>query len=259
MANATSKVNRGTVDVLNAQYAKRSTETLASETTFYAGAFIGTDSTGYYCKGDDTQSWLFAGIVRGAEGNPVLPAGTAGDALLKLDVEKPTFMVVALTSVAVTDIGKPVYATFDNQVSLAFGDTTYANLVGSVEDVYATNYAVIRLAYDGIAAHKRLMAAKRIAATGATTLSRYDMGKTIFCANTAAKTVTLPPVATVPAGQGITIVKDHASDANILTLAGDGSENIDGSNTLTTVDAAWDCVTLVSNESRWIITSRDIA
>lgn len=263
MANATAKVNKGVVGVLESRWMKRSVETLSAETTYYVNAMIGIDSTGYYCKGDDTQSWLFAGVVRGKEGNVTLASGTAGDAALELDIDRPEFLDLILTSVAATDIGKPVYATFDNQVSLAFGDTTYANVVGWVIDhkpvAGVSNIARVALNYDGVAGHRRCMAAKRIAATGATTISRWDMGKTIFCANTAAKTVTLPAVATIPAGQQITFVKDHASDANILTLAGDGSENIDGANTLTTIDAAWDCATLVSNESRWIIISRDIA
>lgn len=259
MPNATAKINKGTVSLLAAEYAKRSVETLSAETTYYTGAFVGIDETGYYCKGDDSQAWLFAGLVRGREGNPVLPAGTAGDGTIDLDIYRPAFGEVALASVAVTDIGRPVYATFDNAVVLAFGSTTYANLVGYVIDKAATSIAIIAFCYDGYGGNRRLGAAKRLAATGAQTLSKYDMGKTIFCANTAALTVTLPAVADVAAGSGFTIVKDHASDTNIITLDGNASETIDGATTLTTIDAAYDCATLVSNGSAWVITSRDIA
>lgn len=259
MANATAKLNKGSVSILASEYARRSTETQSAETTWYTGAMVGIDESGYYCKADDTQSWLFAGFVRGREGNPVLPSGTAGDAALDLDIYRPAFHEIALASVAVTDIGKPVYATFDNACVLAFGSTTYANLIGYVIDKAGTSIAIVACVYDGIAANARLMAAKRLAATGNQTLSRYDMGKTIFCANTAALTVTLPPIADVPAGHGFTIVKDHASDANIITLDGNAAETIDGAATLTTIDAAYDCATLVSNGAAWVITSRDIA
>lgn len=258
MANATARVKKGFVRRTD-EFIKRSSETLSAATRYYTGAFLGVDESGYLCKGDDTQAWYFAGVVRGNEGDPLLPAGTAADGTIDLSVHMPYRGECDLTSVAVTDIGKPVYATFDQTLSLAFGDTTYGNVVGHVVDKVAANIALIEFAYDGAGAHRRLMTAKRVAATGATTLSRLDMGKTIFCANTAAKTITLPAIAGIPAGWGITIVKDHASDANILTIAGDGSENIDGANTLTTIDAAWDCITIVSNGSRWIITSRDIA
>lgn len=258
MANATDIVKKGLVRVTDT-FRKRSAETLAAATRFYTNALVGIDSTGYYCKGDDTQAWIFAGTVRGNEGNPLLPAGTAGDGTIDLDIERPHTIELEITSIAVTDIGKTVYALYDQTGTLDFSATTYANVVGIVVDKVATNIALVELAYDGVAANARLGAAKRVAATGATTLSKYDAGKKIFCANTAAKTIILPPVADVPAGRTISVFKDHASDANILTLSGDGSENIDGANTLTTLDAAWDVATLVSNGVRWIVESRDIA
>lgn len=258
MANATDRVAKKIVRAQD-RFRKRSAETLAAATRFYVGALIGIDSTGYYCKADDTQSWIMAGVVRGDQGNPLLPAGTAGDGTIDLDIEMPDEVELAISGVAVTDIGKTVYALFDNQGTLDFGATTYANVIGEVTDYVSSGVARVRLAYDGVAANMRLGAAKRVAATGATTLSKFDAGKRIFCANTAAKTITLPPVADVPAGRTIEIFKDHASDTNILTLAGDGSENIDGANTLTTLDAPWDVARLVSNGARWIVASRDIA
>jgi hypothetical protein len=261
VANATSEVKKGVVRIQD-RWRKRSVETLSAATRFYTTALLGIDSTGYYCKGDDTQSWLFGGVVRGGEGNPLLPAGTAGDGTIDLDNEMPGWLELLVSGVAVTDIGKPVYALFDNEGTLDFAATTYANLVGHVVDVAkpgVSNIALVEPAYDGVAAHLRLQAAKRVAATGATTLSKFDLGKTVFCANSAAKTITLPPIADVPAGRTITIVKDHASDTNILTLAGDGSENIDAANTLTTLDAPWDVATLVSNGARWVVRSRDLA
>ena len=258
MPNATDIVKKGLVRVTDT-FRKRSSETLASATRYYTNALVGIDSTGYYCKGDDTQSWILAGVVRGNEGNPLLPAGTAGDGTIDLDVERVHTIQLAISGVAVTDIGKTVYALFDQTGTLDFSATTYANVVGHVVDYVSSGVALVELAYDGIAANDRLGAAKRLAATGTQTLSKYDAGKKIFCANTATLTINLPPVADVPAGRTLSIFKDHASDTNAITLDADGSENIDGAATLATLDAPWDVATLVSNGARWIVESRDIA
>jgi hypothetical protein len=256
VANATDRVAKGKVDVTDV-FRTASVETLSAATRFYSHALIGTDSTGYLCKGDDTQSWLFAGIVRGREGNPLLPAGTAGDGTIDLDIERPHSLEVTLTSVAVTDFGKPVYATFDNQVTLDNSATTYANVVGFVAKKVATNIALIELAYDGVAANRRLMAAKTMAATGAQTLSKYDLGKTIILPNTAAYALTLPAVADCPAGSIFSFAKS-TSNAAAVTITGNAAENIDGSNTYAAIDAQYDCAILVSVGTAWIIQNRDI-
>ncbi len=256
MANATDRVAKGVVTVTDTGR-QRSAETLSAATRFYHHAFIGTDSTGYYCKGDDTQAWLFAGVVKGDQGNPLLPAGTAGDGTINLDILRPHSVETILTSVAVTDVGKPVYATFDNQVTLDPGATTYANLVGFVAEKVAANIALVELAYDGTAANRRLQAAKVLAATGAQTLSKYDVGKVIIVPSTGAYALTLPPVADCPAGSVLTFVKT-TSNAVILTVTGNAAENIDGSNTYSAIDAQYDCATLVSVGTAWVIVNRDI-
>jgi len=256
VANATAKVNKGSVRWTD-EFFKRSTETLASETTFYTGAMVGTDITGYLCKGDDTQSWAFAGLVRGREGNPVLAAGTAGDAALGLDIHKPRFFELAIASVAVTDIGKKVYAS-DDQTGVLTNGGTYGNLVGTVADVVASGIALVEAAYDGLGAHSRYGVSKTLAATGTQTLTKLDLNKTIFCPNTAAHTVNLPAVADTQAGDRLTFVKT-TSDAQAVTLDGNSSETIDGSTTLATIDAQYDCAVLVSTGSAWIVLNRDIA
>lgn len=257
MANATAKVNRATVHWID-ENDKRSVETLSAATTYYTGAMLGVDTTGYLCKGDDTQSWTFAGMVRGREGNPTLQAGTAGDAALGLDYFRPRYIELAITSIAVTDIGKKVYALFDNQGTIDASATTYANLVGIVVDVIASGVAKVEPVYDGIAAHARLGAAKVLAATGTQTLTKLDLNKTIFCPNTAAHTVNLPAVASTQAGDWLKFVKT-TSDAQAVTLDGADSETIDGATTLATIDAQYDCATLVSTGSAWVVLNRDIA
>lgn len=258
MANATQKVAKGTVTRVS-QFRKRSSVTLASSLQFYVNGMLGITTAGYLAKFDDTQSMIFAGLVRGKEGNPLLPAGTAGDADLGLDYDMPQAFELAFSSIAVTDIGKNVYASFDQTGVLDGLSTTYGNLVGQLVDRISSTIGLVEPVYDGIAGNKRLGAAKRLSATGTQTLSKWDIGKTIFCANTATLTINLPPIADVPAGCGFLMVKDHASDANAITLDADGSENIDGATTLATLDAAWDTAFLMSNGARWIVAYRDIA
>lgn len=259
MANATKKVAKPMYSFSD-ENRQSSTETLASETTFYVHAMLGYDTTGYLCKGDDTQSWIFAGVVRGDHGNPVIPAGTAGDAALALDYWQPRRGAVTCTGVAVTDIGKTVYASDDQTVVLTSASLTYANVVGHVVGVLASNIALVEFAYDGVGANVRLQAQRRMAATGAQSLTVYDCGKTIALANTATLALTIPLVADIGFGRGFTIVKDHASDANAITITCSGSDSIDGSATLATLDAAFDVVTITAtNTNRYVAISRDIA
>lgn len=257
MANATSIVKKGVVRRTE-EFRQESSATLASETRFYRQAMLGRTTGGYLAKMDDTQSLIFAGVVRGQEGDPLLPAGTAGDGTINLDYQIPLAIELTITSVAVTDIGKPVYALDDQTGTLDASATTYANLVGQVVGVVGTNIALVELAYDGVAGNKRLGAAKFLAATGNQTLSKWDLNKTIFCGNTAALSVTLPAVASCPAGSTLTVVKTSA-DAQAITLDGNSSETIDGATTLATQDAAYDVATIVSTGAAWVVTSRDIA
>lgn len=252
MANATEIVKKGVVRRTD-EFIERGVETLAAETRFWPNAMIGVDETGYYCKADDTQAWCFAGVVTQDNGAPLLPASTAGDGTALLRVQQPQRFELAIASVAVTDIGKTVYATFDQTGTLDYSATTYANVIGWVVDVAASGIALVEPVYDFYAGNVRLGAAKRLAATGAQTISKFDAGKVLFIANTAALTLTLPPIADVPAGRWIKFIKDHASDTNIVTLDGNASEEINAATTSVLIDAVYDTMTLISNGTRWII------
>lgn len=261
MANATAAVKNGTSCFGAASdFLIQSSVTLASETTYYQQAMVGWTVAGYLTKFDDTASMIFAGVVAGDQGNQKLPAGTQGALDLSLRLERPRIGRVNCTSIAVTDIGKTIYADDDQTGVLATSSTTYGNVIGIVIGVAGTNVALVEFAYDGIGANERLGATRRMAATGAQTLSQFDCGKKIMCANTAALAITLPAVSDVPYGRGFTIIKDHASDTNAITLTGAGSDSIDASATLATLDAPFDTVTIVATgTNRWTVTSRDIA
>jgi hypothetical protein len=256
VANATAKVNKGTVRRQDEFY-KRALATLAAETTFYVNAGMGLTTAGYGAKFDDTQSLIFDGVVRGREGNVVMPAATAGDAGHDLDLHQPFRVEVAISGVAKADIGEVVYALFDQTGTLDPTATTYANVWGVVVDVVASGIALVEPAYDGVAGNLRLSAAKWLAATGSQTLTKWDIGKTIFCPNTAAHSVILPAVAAAAKGGRLRFCKT-TSDAQIVTLDGADSENIDEATTLTTIDAVNDCAELVNTGVKWIIQSRDI-
>jgi hypothetical protein len=257
MPNATKKVDKGTVRWSDQDFRKRSSVTLATALQFYTGGMLGITTAGYLAKFDDSQSMLFAGTVRGDNGNPLLPVGTAGDDALQLDYQRPPAFELAIASVAVTDIGKKVYASFDQTGVLTNGGT-YGNLVGIVVDVVASGLALVEPVYDGVAAHRRLGSAKTLAATGTQTLTKWDINKTIFIPNTGAYTINLPAVAGTQAGDEIRFIKT-TSNAVAATLDGDASENIDGATTLATLDAQYDTAILVSTGSEWVVLARDIA
>lgn len=256
MANATDIVKKGVVRHSD-EFFKESSATLSAATRFYRHALLGRTTGGYLAKFDDSQSLILVGVNRGDQesaGGTLLPAGTAGDGTIDLDYQQPRLIELAISGVAVTDINsKNVYALFDQTGTLDYAATTYANLIGKLHGYVASGIGLVELAYDGVSAHARVGAAKRVAATGTTTLTKWDLGKVIFCANTAAKSIILPAIADCPAGTWIKFIKDHASDANALTLDGADSEEINGSTTYAGMDAAYDTVTLVSNGARWVI------
>lgn len=257
MANATAIVAKGVIP-FTLDGCQESSATLAAETTFYPRALLGRTTGGYLAKMDDSQSLIFAGVVSEHHGKQVLPAGTAGDGTIQLEYQKPRFHALAISGVAVTDIGKTVYASDDQTGVLTSASLTYANVIGQVAGYLASGIALVELAYDGVAGNLRLAASKTMAATGTQTLTRWDIGKTIILPNTAAHTLNLPAIAGVPLGGRLRFVKT-TSDAQAVTLDGDGSETIDASATLATIDAINDTAELVATgASTWAVQSRDI-
>lgn len=256
MANATKRVGKGTVRWTD-EFFKHGLKTLTADTTFWTGAMIGINTDGYYAKFDDSASMLFAGLVRGREGDPVMAVATQGDSGHDLDIHQPRRFELAISSVAVTDIGKKVYAS-DDQTGVLTNGGTYGNFIGHVVDKVATSIALVEACYDGIAGNLRYGVSRTLAATGAQTITKLDLNKTILIPNTAAFTITLPAVADTQAGDRLFFVKT-TSDAFAATLDANAAELIDGAATLATIDAQWDCVTLVSYGTAWAVESRDIA
>jgi len=85
----------------------------------------------------------------------------------------------------------------------------------------------------------------------AATLTEAE-GGVILVANTAARTYVLPAAAT-SSGLWYTFKKTSA-DAQIITIDANGAELIDGAATVATMDAQYDCITIVCDGTGWHVT-----
>lgn len=246
MANATDIVKKGTVRRTD-EFITRSAETLAAETRFYPNAMVGTDSTGYLCKGDDTQQWTFAGVVRNDQGAPLLPAGTAGDGTIDLPIQQPQRFELTITSVAVTDIGRRVYALDDQTGTLSASATTYANEVGVVVDVVATNIALVEPVY----AHPVGNKLQSLGASGAVVIRPGTV--VITKAGVAALTIA-DPTSGVHDGLEMTFISSTAQAHTLSNAAGSGfNAGGAGADVGTFGGAIGDGITIVAYGGKWLV------
>jgi uncharacterized protein YwlG (UPF0340 family) len=217
----------------------------------YKGALVGRNrATGYaraLVAGDE-----FLGIAYRRADNTA--AGhTAGG--VKVRLHQGIDSVHALTGVVNADIGKDVYASADDTLTLAPAGNSR---IGRVVAVESTNVARVRCApiaqVSGVVENGPVVNL----ADASATLTLDHVNRTLLIANTVARTLTLPPVATVRAGGWLRVVKTSAA-AYAVTLDGNAAETIDGGATYAGMDAQYDCVLLICTGSEWIILSRDIA
>lgn len=224
----------------------------ATAATYYPGEMIGLDTSGYAVKCADAASVQFLGINAESVDITVLSTDAAGDKRIKVKRPKEGFAMY-IASAALTDVGKKCYAAYSNEVQYTTG--TYGNYVGVVKAYISSTMVLIQPPGWG---EKPVGVARVMAATGAQSLTKFDLNKTIIVPNTAALAITLPDVSLTQAGDTLTFVKT-TTDAQAITLTGYSTNNIDGSNTLATLDAYYDTACLVSNGSFWTVLYRDIA
>lgn len=219
--------------------------------TIYKGALVGRNrSTGYaraLVAGDE-----FLGITYKQADNTI--AGhTAGGINVRL--HQAVDITHTLSSVSTADIGKDVYASDDESLTLT---PTGNSRIGRVVALESTNTARIRCQpltmLEGLLDNYPVVSL----ADANATLTLDHINRVLLIANTSARTLTLPAVATVRAGGWFRVVKT-SSDAAAVTLDGSGAEIIDGSTTYSAIDAQYDTVLLMCTGSEWIILSRDIA
>ncbi len=217
----------------------------------YKGALVGRNrGTGYaraLVAGDDFLGVAYRKADNTAAGH------TAGGISVRL--HQQIDIVHALSGVATGDIGKDVYASADDTLTLAPSGNSR---VGRVVAVEGTGLARVRCrpvsSLDGVLDNGPVLAL----ADASATLTLDHVNRTLLIANTAARTLTLPPVAAVRAGGWLRVVKTSATAAAV-TLDGNASETIDGATTYTALDAIYDCAKLLCTGTEWIIVNRDVA
>lgn len=217
----------------------------------YKGALVGRNrATGYarpLTAGDE-----FLGVaVRQADNTAAGHAAGGIDVILHQHVD----VVHPLSGVTTGDIGKDVYGSADDTLTLSPAGNSR---VGRIVAVEAANAARVRCAptasLDGVLDNYALVPL----ADASATLTLDHLNRVLLIGNTAARTLTLPPVASVRAGGWIRVVKTSAA-AFAVTLDGNAAETIDGAATLATLDAQYDVAHLLCTGSEWIVLSRDIA
>lgn len=193
--------------------------------TYYQGGFIGRNSAGYGVKMDDTASLRFLGLFQQGARGSILSTDSSGD--VKFDVlQPPLFEATISDSVSRTNIGWPVFAKYDDEVSILNG--TYGNFMGYIREIVSSTVVLVEGWYDK--APPRYLGSRTLAATGTQTLGIADLNKTIIVPNTATLTINLPALSTVPTGLGYRIVK-VGTTATAITLDADASETINGATT----------------------------
>jgi hypothetical protein len=245
VANATARVGKGSVRPEDC-FTKRSSATLAAATRFYTGAMLGTVA-GYLAKFDDTQSMTFAGLVRGKEGDPSLPAGTAGDGTIDLDVYQPKRFELAVSGVAVTDIGRRVWATFDNAGTLDVSATTYANLIGTIVDYVASGIALVEPVYAPANGVNRQV----MGASGAVVIK----AGTVFITKAGVAALTIvDPTSGVHDGVEMTFISTTAQAHTLSNAAGSGfNAGGAGTDVGTFGGAKGDGITIIAYAGVWYV------
>jgi hypothetical protein len=217
----------------------------------YRGAFVGRErATGYaraLVAGDE-----FLGLAYRQADNTV-SGHVAGGTNVRL--HQSVDIVHALTGVVLGDVGKDVYASDDETLTLA---PTGNTRIGRIVAVEGTSLARVRCRpVAGLCGSLENVPVVSLADANAT-LTLDHMNRTLLIANTQARTLTLPAAATLRAGGWFRLVKTSAAAAAV-TLDGNAAETIDGAATYAAIDALYDCVLVLCTGSEWVILSRDIA
>ena len=107
--------------------------------TYHPGAMIAINGTGYATKCDDTAGLLFDGILTDQRPITVDSGGSNGDT--KLNVDKPRLFTAKIAAAVVTDVGRKVYALYDDEVGFS---TSASILVGTVEAYIDATHVEVR-------------------------------------------------------------------------------------------------------------------
>jgi hypothetical protein len=186
--------------------------------------------------------------VRNDLGAPKLPIATAGDAALNLWVQQPQRFELALSGVAVTDIGRRVYALDDQTGTLSASATTYANLYGVVVDVVASGIALVEPVSYAPAKGHHLQA---LGASGAVVIKPSTV--LVTKAGVAALTIA-DPTSGVHDGLEMNFISTTANAHTLSNAAGSGFNGGGAASDVGTFGGAkGDGITIVAYQGVWYV------
>lgn len=229
---------------------------LANEITFQ-GSLLGLDPTTGFVR-RLSAGMLFYGV---SEKGSLLKDASPVNGGYVAQARTGLFPFVAvIAGVTQADIlsRRRVYASTDNDLSLtAEAGNTY---IGDLVDLYSQFGGV---ASGVVIAAKTIHAAtsdvnsglgSAVLADAPVTLTTAQLDLFLYTPNTAARTYTLPPVASCT-GRTFNIVKTTAA-AFSFTLQGNAAENINGANTYVSATAQYSMASIRSDGTQWIVVSK---
>lgn len=229
------------------------------------------DESSILLEYDSTESrWMVISKAPVTAATPVVETKSANYTILTTDANKVLLVDASGGSVALTlptAVGntgfqvtvKRIDSTYTNTVTLDGNgaetiDAVANKVLGSLNDVITvvsdgTNFKTV--------SEERY--ADIVTKSANYTIIPSDNGKTFrVSASGGSVTITLPAVANVPSGFKVTIARSDSTYANNLTVAQDGTEEINGSTADLSIDTRFDYYTLQSNGSAWEIVAKSV-
>jgi hypothetical protein len=228
--------------------------TPATSTIFYGNQAIGRNAQGNAVQCDDTAKVQFVGFLEEYIRIQVDPIdnvqinGLQGDKMF--EVLQP-LMFKALVPLATVgqDEGRKVYWQFNNQVSFSPGNS--GNLAGQVWFVNDPTHVTVLppwMLADLLGAPAILT----LPTTGVQTLTKFDTGKTFWCAPATAQSITLPLATQCGSGDSLLFV--NVGTTNIgPTLLPSGTNTINGLSSFAVSTAQWGrAIFQTDGVSQWV-------
>jgi hypothetical protein len=245
MPNATGQVQEYTIPVTEEkiQWPVDSAANLGSALTFFGGEMIGINAAGFAVHMDDSAPLTFLGVLE--DGVPrSVDSGDPAGALL-LNVLRRRFSMATNWTAAQTDVGRPVYAAFNNKVDVVPG--VNGNAVGTVVRFVSTSrveieplpFSLQRTDYGNL---------RLITANGA--LNPHLPGVFVITKAGVAALTLAAPTATVDDGIQITLTSNTAF-AHTLTATGLLNTGSAAVNVATFAAFAGAGLTLMAYQGKW--------
>ncbi|MCS7168211.1 MAG: hypothetical protein RMI91_04755 [Gemmatales bacterium] len=209
---------------------------------YHVGDLMGLTETGYATIFDQRQPLRFLGI---SEENVEVPAGS-WPGQYRLCIDRPMLLSVRLSNASPQHVGYKAYAQSRNQVQLQPGP--FGNFAGVIVAVF--NPMEVLLAPPQRS--RADTAGVRVLVEGSNhVLGRFAVYQTIFLANTAPMTVTLPPLSVTQVGDVIRFIKS-SNNSQAVTISAAPGDSIEGQSELTLASFA-SHVCLISAGNTWLI------